>query len=334
MNNLYLKDGWLNTDYVIHLMIKHGLVFCFIVGGRGTGKTFGFLKFFKDAGKKIMLLRRTKAQLDIITIPDYNPYKPIDTSVSITSLGGSQKAFTMGDDIISLTGALSTFANLRSFDLSDIEYIYYDEFVPEKHERPLKFEYEALANMYETVNRNRELQGKNPVRLIATGNANNLANPIFIGLGVVNTVLRMKENEVEITIDKKRKLLLINLDKSPISQKKKGTALYIMDNTEYSNMAIENEFRHDETNVTGGENLKPYKPVVTVGEITVYKHKSKKLYYVSPHKSGTVITYSSTEGDLKRFNRKFYYLYDAHITGRVDFEDYLTKHLFECYIRY
>ena len=48
------------------------------------------------------------------------------------------------------------------------------------------------------------------------------------------------------------------------------------------------------------DNIKPqplseYKPYVAVGELTVYKHKSQKAYYVTEHRSGNPPTFKTDE---------------------------------------
>ena len=78
--------------------------------------------------------------------------------------------------------------------------------------------------------------------------------------------------------------------------------------------------------------LKEFNPVVTVGEITVYKHKSNKLYYVSEHRTGDPPTFKTDEMELKRYRKQYGILfYDQYIVNRFRFENMLTKSLFELY---
>ena len=89
------------------------------------------------------------------------------------------------------TSALSTFSNLRGFDGSNIKILLYDEFIPERHERLIKNEADAFFNVYETINRNRELQGGPPLIALCLSNSNSLASPIFTALNLVKTLERM-----------------------------------------------------------------------------------------------------------------------------------------------
>ena len=67
-------------------------------------------------------------------------------------------------DVVAVGIALSVVANIRGIDFSDYDYILFDEFIPSDGERPIKREFEAFLNFYETVNRNRELEGKPAVK--------------------------------------------------------------------------------------------------------------------------------------------------------------------------
>lgn len=82
MSKLYLHSGYLNWDAVL----KYNVPFNFIVGGRGTGKTYGILKYMSDRKKRFIYMRRTQKQLDIISKPEFSPFKAInaDTSSNIS----------------------------------------------------------------------------------------------------------------------------------------------------------------------------------------------------------------------------------------------------------
>ena len=183
MSKFYLPSGYFDVAAALDL----GQPFTFVIGGRGSGKTYGALKCCIDRGYKFGFMRRTQRQLDIINKPEFSPLKPIcrDTGLRFTtrSLASGIAAFypceldNDGSEVVSgppvgITLALSTVSNLRGFDASDIDILLYDEFIPEKSERPLKNEADALFNAYETINRNRELDGKPPLRLVCMANAN------------------------------------------------------------------------------------------------------------------------------------------------------------------
>lgn len=78
-------------------------------------------------------------------------------------------------------------------------------------------------------------------------------------------------------------------------------------------MSLENRFLDKPVLQTMSANLKEYTPLVTCGEITVYRHKSNRTYYISPHGQGTRPIYSTTENDCLRFRTLYRYLMLAYI---------------------
>ena len=184
---IYLDSGYVDIEKIL----SYKLPFNFLLGGRATGKTYGALKTLYQTDTRFMLMRRTQAQCDLINKPEFNPYKVlcndlgVDIRVRSISKYNSLIYESFGDDAektLAYTCALSTIANMRGFDASDCKVLLYDEFIPERHERAIKNEGSAFLNAYETINRNRELQGKEAVKVLALANSNQLANPVFVEL--------------------------------------------------------------------------------------------------------------------------------------------------------
>ena len=53
---MYTEAGYIDFDYIM----KDPNVFKFIIGGRGSGKTYGAIKWALDNGKTMMFMRRTQ----------------------------------------------------------------------------------------------------------------------------------------------------------------------------------------------------------------------------------------------------------------------------------
>lgn len=332
-NKIYLPSGYLN----IRGILAYKCTFNFIVGGRATGKTYGALSTVLDNNIKFMLMRRTQAQADLINKPDFSPFKPVcdDKHIEITTAPVSKynAKFIKDEAVIGYTCALSTIANMRGFDASDVKLLIYDEFIPERHERPIKSEGSAFLNAYETMNRNRELKGKRPLTVLCLANAFDIANPIFLELGLVGIAEKMKQNGKELYIDREKSILILMPDSKKILKEKNETALYkLTEGSEFSKMALNNEFIYNPTDNIKSMALREFRPVVTVGEITIYKHKSKRLYYVSEHRTGDPPKFTTDEISLKRYLKnygmRFYRLY---MQNCFRFENMLTKSLFELY---
>lgn len=339
---LYHKNGYAN----IPAILGQGMTFNFIIGGRGTGKTYGALKYVLDNHILFALMRRTQTQLDTIARPDTSPFKavlrdrPENWTYDPVSIGKSVYGYfkTVTDpetnsavhqDLIGYAISLSTVANLRGFDMSDIDLLIYDEFIPETHERPLKNESDAFFNCYETLNRNRELQGRKPIQVLCLANANDFACPILIGLNLVSTVEKMIRQEKTSYINPQKGVGIFLLSDSPISKRKQATALYkLTHGSAFEEMAISNAFAGTNDPDVYSVDLREYNPLVTVGEVTIYRHKSARLYYVSSHESGTVGRYSGDGIDMRRFLETHKNLLLAAMAGKMVYESHLIKSLF------
>lgn len=340
--NLYLDNGYAN----IPAILNRGMTFNFVIGGRGTGKTFGALQHVLYDNKKFCLMRRTQSQLDTIARPDTSPFKavqrmaPFNWTCEPLSIGKSvygyfktttdpEKNTPVYGELLGYAIALSTVANLRGFDMSDIDLLIYDEFIPETHERPLKNESDAFFNCYETLNRNRELQGKKPIQVLCLANANDFACPILIGIGLVSTVEKMITKGLTEYVNPQKSVGIFLLTDSPVSNRKRQTALYkLTHGTAFQEMAISNAFAGTNDPDVYSVDLREYNPLVGVGELCIYRHKSAKLYYISTHESGTVGHFSGDGIDMKRFMETHKNVLLAAMSGRITYETHLVKALF------
>lgn len=333
---LYLKSGYIDQNKILN----RNDVFIFEIGPRGTGKSYGILKYIIENKITFLLLRRTQTEADMISTAVTNPFKALimdhpQLDIRPESVSKNLSAFVQpredGDpERVGYLAALSTFATIRGADLSDVEIIFYDEFIPEKHQRPIRDEYAALMNVYETVNRNRELQGRKPVKMVCAANSNDIANPVFIGLEIVDRIARMMKKGIETYYDPARSLAVYMLMFSPISQEKADTSLYkLTAGNDFQNMALRNMFDLD-TRYISSRSLKEYKPIVKIGELCIYEHKNRREYYARCGSSGTIPhVFTTTDTDRKRFVKTYNYLYLRYLAGYMIFENSISQVLFE-----
>ena len=131
-----------------------------------------------------------------------------------------------------------------------------------------------------------------------------------------------------------RDVAIYMLHDSPISKKKQKTSLYKLagDNSDFSKMSLYNEFNKEYFGQVKSMVLTEFRPVVKVGEIVIYKHKGKRLWYVTAHASGKAEEYDSSQIELKRFANDYYYLKLAYLNRHIYFESYIQQVLFEKYI--
>ena len=333
----FLDNGYCDIESILSVNVP----FIFVIGGRGTGKTYGALKYALDTNTCIMLMRRTQAQTDLINKPEFSPFKPLEHDlrqrITVKAASKYNSVVYRGedpDDLIGYTCALSTVANLRGFDASNVKLLIYDEFIAERHERPIKNEGTAFLNAYETMNRNRELKGKDPLQVLSLANAFDIANPIFRELDLISVCDKMKQKQNPVYVNKSRGVCIVMLDGSEISERKSKTALYkLTAGSQYGELALSNDFTYNSNAGIKPQHLREYKPVCGIGDIYIYKHKSKHLYYISEHASGNMPHYETDEVDLKRFIRHYgRFLYAAYMNERCIFESMLAKSTFEWYI--
>ena len=329
MAKIYDTNGWVNWDYILDQPSS----FISVVGARGVGKTYGIFKKLIKEKKKFIYLRRLKSQLDQCGKLEGNPFKKIneDTSSDIKpfSSGGiiSFREVDKNGSIIAVGVALSVVANVRGIDFSDYDYIVFDEFIASSGERPIKNEFSAFLNFYETVNRNRELEGKNAVKCIMLGNANTLINPYFSSWHFMKTAVRMITGGQMVWRSADQTRMIILLLHSPISEKKKDTALYQNANQDFIQMALDNAFKTDETKIKS-EPLKEYNHIVSVGELGIYRHKSERKYYVSATQAGQPY-YDAFGIGLKMFQQDFYMLRVHYmISKNIWFESFELEVIF------
>ena len=115
---IYDSSGYVNVRDILN----EGYPFNFLVGGRGTGKTYTTLKVAKEDDRLFMLMRRTQSQADLISKPEFSVFKPLNTdlgwNVEVKSISKYNSMFYTEDaenllHPVGYTCALSTLSNMR-----------------------------------------------------------------------------------------------------------------------------------------------------------------------------------------------------------------------------
>lgn len=332
MAKLYTNQGWLDWDYLYN---RTG-AFCMVVGARGTGKTFGLLKYVVEHNIKFMYVRRLKTQLDESTTQQGNPFKSVNRAIDAGIYPKANKTSVLflepGPDqdappIVRGYGvALSTFATLRGVDYTDVECIIFDQAVPMAGQKPIKQEFPAFLNLYETVNRNRELFGRPPVKCFLLGNANKLANPYFTGWGFMGTALNMIRGGQSFWQSPDKTRIMVMMVDSPISERKRTTALYKNSSASFDKMALSNTFTTDPTRVKSRP-LQQYNHICSVGQIGFYKHKSKSEIYVS-RKTQRANYYNPYGMQLEMWRNRYVLFKSLYFSQMLTFESFDTQLIF------
>ena len=306
--------------------------FIFIPGARGIGKTYGGLKYFVEHQDTIILLRRTQTEIDIQNDPkgDGTSFQPVlsDQGREWRVTRNKNIGYVWeGDQLLGINIALSTFANIRgAFDFSYIKHVFYDEFIAEAHVKKIKNEGMALANFYESINRNRELKGQDPLQLICAANALNIANDVFMYFDITTEVEQMIQNGEEVRAVG-NKLIILPLH-SPISEKKAQTALYTAINSEFTDMAVNNKFVLNDFSYIKKRPLTEYKCLFRIGDLFIFEHKSRQEFYCTFKKGETKEVYQANYSGLEKLQRSRWKFAGYMLDGMISFESYRVFALF------
>lgn len=334
-NNLFLTIGYLNFDAFMEIP---GISYIIILGGRGTGKTFGSIDWCVENDTPFIYSRKNQVQLDFIRSEEENPINAINRVKGYNLEANNRGKVTdiiLNNEKIGLYVALSAISGLRGFDAYRYKVWIYDEFIHERHEKPLRGEFEAFNNGFETINRNRELEGLPPLKALLMANSNSLESEILVGWDLVELVRKMRKKGQEIYISKDRPFMIIDLVNSPISQAKKDTVLYKMNqDNDFTKMSLGNEFAYDRADKIKSLPLKEFILDLQVGELFFYKHKSRYEYYISPHQQGTPKEIITPVGEgKKRLARRGAKYLRAFINNNLLFENMTCKIRFEQYFK-
>ena len=200
----YNEQGYLIFEKIVK---RYNPFITVIIGGRGIGKTYSVLKHLIDNNKKFIFVRRTASEREFLRNIEYNPLKPFIEELNIQAGKYSDK-YLNGKNLICHCVNLSTVSKIRGLNGEKIEFIYYDEFIPETFEKKLFNEYEALLQLYETINRNREIDGKDPLKIVLTANSNNIFNDIIDGFNLTDYIFSLRDKKQEYKYIKKKKIFI------------------------------------------------------------------------------------------------------------------------------
>ena len=313
----------MSENFYFDIKGRSAMPFQVYIGGRGIGKSYSALRQLAldvPADEKWIYMRRTGKEIEACSTEFGNPFKTINKdfgTLIVPESGGKGAAEyfynELDEDNPQLVGygvALSTFAGLRSMDLSDVTVTVFDEFIPERQVKRIKAEGDALLNFYETVNRNRELQGRPPMRLILLSELENM----------------ISHGEHRRTIPT-RGLYIERVGKVGVTNAKEHTALYKLANADFTNDTLNADFLSaDLTTIRKNVNLKEYKPIFRFGRYVVFK--SSTSFHVSESDITVAKDFPESAGiKVRTFFAPTYRVARAY--GNITFSSYTTQVFFD-----
>ena len=332
---IFDKNGFLNVPEIA----KIDAPFKILIGARQIGKTYGLSKYLVDNDKRFIYMRRQSSEIEFIVANDEdNPFMKVYRTENNTDYGMVFRKsgkyiyniYNMMDEkqeyIKGIALSLTSVAKIRGFSADKYTDIFYDEFIPEKHVHKIAYEADALFNAYETINSNRELDGKKPVNLWLLANANNLNNPILSAMGLINHIEKMITKGQSFSYLQDRGIVIVYAQGSPISDRKRKTALYkAVRSEQFKNMALDNDFSYNDFSNIISQKLIEYKPLLVIDGITILIHKNTEKIYAINKALPCKYIYSNSDSDIRAAKMRFDSLFLYYIDNCFYFDSFDTK---------
>lgn len=339
-----------NYYYDIENDITNNDYWCYIIiGGRNTGKTYSSLKSCYKHGRKFVFVKRTIEDIDLLCgykrnndnepDADFSPFKSINRDLGCNvraykikkGIGGFYTCDGEGNPeglpigyVVSLNGV----SKVKGFDLSEADWLIFDEFIPQPWDRINRKEGEQLLDLYKTVSRDREHRGKPALKLICLANATKISNPVCNILEITDKLVDMQVNKSCFFKDIDRGIFVHQImDNAAFMEEEKKSQIYkAMAGTDWGRMALNNEFGYDDFTAVKRSNLKGFIPTLGV------KFRSK-TYYIYNKEGQFYMTLAPARVDriydlkIENDQKAFYIdwcldLQEASIDNRMKFEQY------------
>lgn len=226
-------DKW----YSPSRLLSHNAFINFVMSPRGNGKSYSgkelAIKNFLKDGSQTVYVRRTKVEIDEVKDTYWN-----DISEKFPNLEFKVEGYTgyiNGEEVVHFI-PLSTSTNKKSASYPKVKWIMFDEYIITKttYNRYLKNEMTLLLDLIETVGRSRN------IRVLLMANSVSFVNPLFSFFDIVP-----KENQ-RFSKFKDGLICVEQFTSHVFMEEKKKTAFgKLIEGTNYSKYAIENEVLED-----------------------------------------------------------------------------------------
>lgn len=314
---------------------------------RGPGKTYSALRYPYHKFRTIYMKRTNKDVKTILTEdPMLNrsksPWMPLNRDfgccVKGVVLDDGIGAFYDSDadgnpvgEVINDVLSLNAIKTIKGMDLTDAEWMIFDEFIPLPGEVVKRDEGEMLLNVYETASRDRVKRGRKHLKLILMSNADEISTHITNELEVVDTIAEMQAKGIHRYYDEKRRILFhhISNEECPRSDDEKSGMELVMAGTAYAAKAYEGQFASNDFTNIQELSLKRMRCLYHIhyrrkNDAYIYLHPEKGLYYMTDIKGPYIESFNL---DRENQQKKFYYdhvldLREACIDDRMRFRKY------------
>ena len=321
-----------------------------IIGGRFRGKTYSTLKKLYEDKTRFLFMKRTKEDIKLIYSAEDEdasketqslaPFKALNRdlgcNVQAKKINESIGGFYEDDEFLGYICAMTQVSKYKGMDLSDVECIVFDEFIPAKYDRINRDEGIALLDLYATVSRDRELRGLAPLKLICLANATSISNPIFNTLEIVDKVAELNQQPEGYWTA--RNILVHKVGEVKEATEKLKIA-ETMEGTKWLDVSFGNSFAYDDFSKVAKRTLKNYTPLCSF----TYGHQHFYIYYNNGRYRGCENKFTAQRPeynlDIETECIAFYNDYGidlriACIDGYMDFSSYLIYDLIVNFKKY
>lgn len=348
--DLYTAEGWVNYPALFDLAEKRKIWLFVLLGPRQVGKTYGINKEVLERGLNFIYLRRTDKEFKTICAsPKLNPFTkykdlgfdidiaksgPITYSIGEYEITDSGKVKILKERGVGLT--LSNIASIRGFDGASFTDIVFDEFIPEKIVIHRKAEGDAMLNAYTTINGNRELEGKPPLRLWLLANAFDIQSPILDAFGLVPILEKLMRTGKEFTVTDTGICLVYFKSKKVIDKRRQTALMKHLQQTsssgaqEFLDMALDNKFAYDRLEMVQPKDIRGWKPHIKMCGLFVYSLGPMALYVCRSPFQDKTDTYGPA--DKKRCNVEHPEMFAYYNLGRLTFDSVQSMIVFKKFL--
>ena len=314
---------------------KYPDAWCYLVwSARGPGKTYSSLRMCIEDKKKFVFMKRTIVDVDMLCASgtrkdihfDISPFvplnrdfgwdiKPVKIFKGIAGFYHCNEEGRPSGDPIGYACALSAAKDVKGFDLSECDFMIFDEFIPKRHERVNRNEGDQLMDIYMTVSRDRVKRGRGELKLICIANATSINNPTFGILNVIDIAADMDVCHKEYVYQEQRKIMLHMIPAMDVPMEEKTGIEIAMEGTAWAEMAFGGHFAYDDFTSVSHRRLKGYHPICsyTYKKETVYIYEKDGKYYATTAKANTDKHYN-----LQRENEQKKFFYDYIVSLREE----------------
>lgn len=304
-------------------------LFVIVYGGRGTGKTYSGLRMLVEDDTPFCFIKRTLIDVNILVSGskmtskngaeqaemDASPFYPLNRDFgwnirpfmagsAQVGLGGFYECDEKNQPIknkkpVGYIAALSGIGKIKGFNL-DCDVLVYDEFCPKSYERVSTHEENEILDLYKTISRDREHRGKEPLKLFAFANSDNVVCPLTKAFGLLNVLAEMAVKDQEYYYNQETRVLLHKLKTSDefLAKESQSPIYKATAGSKWTRMALSNDFAfNDFTNI----GKKPMKNMICEAKIC-YDGKLHYVYYDNATASRYVTYSSSTSKPMFEYN--------------------------------